>query len=701
MSEQELVINLLKGDKVDTTVEYRDALPVNVSGVARQILGAAGYMRQEPGLTEYGNLSNVTRYVTFDRSAYMIRNAELTGAADSKVGTVACRIRFNSASDGIHQSIISYTGGNFAFYKFTDNKIYIFAKNSANVGIFNNPTSVAYTGASGWLNILISFDMTGSIAQMYVNDISVADTAVLFTNDTIDYTRTNTAIGAEVSTNNPLDADVDFIWQDQTVAIDFSVTANRRKFFDAQGLPADLGSDGSTPTGTAPIIYVADGVPATFITNKGTGGGFTLTGTLTGGTYNIGGTDRGGVWNEEQEKLFRVSGQNLITLDADGVTAVLGTISGSGQASLPYSFNTQAVIANGKYWLYDASNGFREVIDVDLGSPIDCVWVDGYYFFTDGSNLYHTDIADESSINPLKFATSEYSPDPTLGVGLTTDNKVMAFNRYTTEYFTNEANANFAFTRLPSRNVEIGIVATHAKTKINGDWYIMGGSKSGDISIFAVGVGTSQNISTREVNKLISEYTESELSDVVLESRTVDNYDYLIVHLPDYVLQLNMQVAKAAGVDQAWSLLTSDTSDTPYRAKNGVFDPRRADWVYGDKQESITGYLDDAVATQYDANIECILYTPLTYLESASIDSLDIQTIPGFNGTDDATVLLSMTYDGYNYSMEHTINYGAPSAYTQRFEAYRLGYVGNFFGLKLRWTNTSRMAFATAKIGYG
>ena len=41
--------------------------------------------------------------------------------------------------------------------------------------------------------------------------------------------------------------------------MDFTTTSNRRKFIDASGNPEDLGSDGSTPTGTAPEIYLADG----------------------------------------------------------------------------------------------------------------------------------------------------------------------------------------------------------------------------------------------------------------------------------------------------------------------------------------------------------------------------------------------------------------------------------------------------------
>ena len=70
-------------------------------------------------------------------------------------------------------------------------------------------------------------------------------------------------------------------------SLDFSIVSNRRKFLSAGGKPVFLGADGSLPTGTAPIIYqhLDDGeAVANFATNRGTGGDFTITGTLDTGS---------------------------------------------------------------------------------------------------------------------------------------------------------------------------------------------------------------------------------------------------------------------------------------------------------------------------------------------------------------------------------------------------------------------------------
>ena len=143
---------------------------------------------------------------------------------------------------------------------------------------------------------------------------------------------------------------------------------------------------------------------------------------------------------------------------------------------MPYSFETQAVIANGDMFLYDGTT-FSQITDPDLGDPIDGVWVRGYYFLTDGENVYHTDINDESSIDPLKFSTAEFMPDKSLGVAKTQDDKVMVFGRYTLQYFIDVATANFAFSNIETRAQKIGIVATHAKCESGGNWFITGGRK--------------------------------------------------------------------------------------------------------------------------------------------------------------------------------------------------------------------------------
>ncbi|MBL4613246.1 MAG: hypothetical protein JKY91_05825, partial [Emcibacter sp.] len=111
------------------------------------------------------------------------------------------------------------------------------------------------------------------------------------------------------------------------------------------------------------------------------------------------GIDRGGLWVSRDgfQNHYRVSGTDFISVSATGEITVLGTIPGTKQVSITYSFNNVAIVGDGKLYYYNPTDGFRQLTDPDIGSPIDIVWVDGFFFLTDGQKIYHSDSIDEES----------------------------------------------------------------------------------------------------------------------------------------------------------------------------------------------------------------------------------------------------------------------------------------------------------------
>ena len=417
------------------------------------------------------------------------------------------------------------------------------------------------------------------------------------------------------------------------------------------------------------------------------------------------GADRAGIYNERFGDQFRVSGDKMISVSDSGVVSELGGVPGSDQAAMPYSFNTQSVIADGRMFLYDPTNGFREITDPDLGDPIDGDWINGVYFLTDGESIYHTDIANESSISPLKFATAEFMPDPSNGVHKTQDNKMLVFGRYSLEYFVDigadAAAGAFRFQRVETRAQKIGIVATHAKCETGGKFYITGGRKDEAVGIHIVGIGSAEKISTREIDKILTKYTEPKLADMRMESRMEDDVVFVLVHLPGETLCFNETIAKSIGKEAAWCIIKSGvTGSSVYRAINGIFDARTSRWVYGDKRDETIGLLDKAVATHYNEITEWELFTPFMGLEGMSINEIELETIPGHTTTQDATVAFSVTDDGVTYGKEWWQLYGLPYKYGQRFIKRRCGYVRDWIGFKFRGASRSRMAFAKLGVNY-
>jgi len=408
------------------------------------------------------------------------------------------------------------------------------------------------------------------------------------------------------------------------------------------------------------------------------------------------GVSRGSIWVARTglEGQYRVSGQSLIKIEDNGTVTVLGTISGTDQASLTYSLNNLAIVANNKLYYYNPTDGFRQITDPHIGSPIDIVWADFRFVLTDGEYLFQSAELDEEEYEPLDFSGSDFQPDKIWGVGLNDDNELIAFNELTTEYFVNIAQANFTYTRIQLKAVKSGIAGTHAKAEFKDKWYCLTRRGNTQYQFSVIQSGSSESITSREIEKVLAKYTGEQLSKTVIEVFTKDAVTWMIAHLPDKTLAFNESIFKAYGVNLAWSILKTDVfGDRDYRAKDATYDPRFSKWCIGDKRDNTIGFLDDSACTHYGEIVEGLLFTPVLDMETLSIDRVRLKTIPGISPDNDATVFISRTDDMRIYSKEQTEQYGVNFDYNHNFEMRSLGYVRSETGFKIRTASRSRMAF--------
>lgn len=409
----------------------------------------------------------------------------------------------------------------------------------------------------------------------------------------------------------------------------------------------------------------------------------------------VSGQSRGGYFNERLNKHFRVSGEKLESISPSGEVEVIGALFGTETCSFSESFNTQAILSDGSFWLYDGYSLTR-VEDPDLGVPIDITWFRGIYVMTDGEFLFHTDINDEFSISPLKYSSSEFATDPVKGLIRTDSNEIIAFNRYSTEYFYFNANApvgTSVLSPIQGKSSRIGIVGTHCKCFLDGVIFILGGRKEESPSVHITNGASEVNVATREVDKIISQYTEEELQGVYMESRTVDRDKFVIVHLPNETLLYNYTLGQP---DVAWTIIKSG-EDSPWRAKFGVFDPRNSKWIYGDTQEFKLAYLDQQNMAQYGEEQELLFYTPILPVKRQSINSLELDTISGYTANV-KSCFMSMSYDGVGWGQEYAINISAPNNYDARYIIRRLGYVKSSVSFRFRFTGVEKMAFSGLEV---
>lgn len=220
----------------------------------------------------------------FDGTAdSMARGAGLTNAADGKKGTLSFWFRVDGG-DGAAQVIMEdETSQGIFVARQADNTIFISGRNSAGTLILTMGTTATFTTDASWHHLFASWDLAATTGHLYIDGVS--DIALTtFTDDTIDYTRSDFFCGHSGSKINMALAEVYF---NQAEYLNPAIPANLRRFRSGSGKPAFLGTTGQIPTGTAPIIYfhLDDGeAVANFATNRGTGGNFTITGTLETGS---------------------------------------------------------------------------------------------------------------------------------------------------------------------------------------------------------------------------------------------------------------------------------------------------------------------------------------------------------------------------------------------------------------------------------
>jgi hypothetical protein len=226
--------------------------------------------------------------VNFDgTNDYLTRGADLTGLSDGKAGTVSMWLDF-TGGDSATQIILGTVGATLRFtvFRSAGNQLTVRGRNTSGTNVLQIRSAGTIVAATGWVNLLASFDLAATVGHLYINDANDLEGGATLTNDNIDFTEGNFSVGGTEAGGSKCSMDCADFWFNNTY-LDLSVEANRRKFIDSSGDPVDLATDGSGPTGSSPLIWLSKRsgeAAADFASNNGGGGGFTVNGTLTDGS---------------------------------------------------------------------------------------------------------------------------------------------------------------------------------------------------------------------------------------------------------------------------------------------------------------------------------------------------------------------------------------------------------------------------------
>lgn len=303
------------------------------------------------------------------------------------------------------------------------------------------------------------------------------------------------------------------------------------------------------------------------------------------------GSDRGAiVWNGQH---IRVMGTSLVSVANDGTTTTLATIPGIGQVRLDYGFGRLGIVANKNLYYWDGA-ALTQVTDTDLGPVIDMAWMDGYYVTTDGTSIIVTDLADPTSVNPLRYGSAEADPDMVTGI-MKLHGELVAFGSNTIEFYSDVGGSGFPFQVNQNATITRGCVGPFAKAYFLQSIAFVGSGRNEGLGVHVVGSGTADKISTRAVDKELAAVMDP--GSIAVEARVYDDDNRLYVHLPNKTLVYSAASSKQAG-EPVWAILASGLGmDSAYRLRSATL--FGGQWWVGDTQSAALGVIDTTISTQF------------------------------------------------------------------------------------------------------
>ena len=408
------------------------------------------------------------------------------------------------------------------------------------------------------------------------------------------------------------------------------------------------------------------------------------------------GVTRGGI--EWRGVCYRVMGPSLVSVAVDGTVTTIGTVSGAGDVTpvtMDFSFDRLAIAVSGQLWYYDEST-LSQVTDVDLGVCVDMIFIDGYFMTTDGESLVVTELIDPTAVDPTKYGSSEINPDPVVAL-LRLRNEAWALNRNTIEGFDLVVGGvGFPFARIEGAQIQVGCIGTHACCVFNETIAFVGSAANSAPGIFLAANASARKISTAEIDRLLSTYTELELSQTFVETRNDNAHQHLYVHLIDRTLVFD--AAASAALDVAvWSVLTSSVVGfSQYRGQHFVWAYDR--WLVGDPGSTSVGEVSQTVSSHFGSVVRWEFGTTVLYNQSkgAIVNSLELVALTGRVAIGDDSPLISTSYslDGLSWSQDHTISVGAVGDRLKRLMWWRQGMMRSLRMQRFRGDSTAHVSFA-------
>jgi hypothetical protein len=424
------------------------------------------------------------------------------------------------------------------------------------------------------------------------------------------------------------------------------------------------------------------------------------------GAVTLTGTDRGGInW---KNICYRVIGTNFVSVSAAGAITVLGQLPDDGnpvKMTRGYTNQGIGIVCAKLLYFYtvqtpsgstQGSPTLQQCTDPNVGSPIDIVWMAGYFVLTDGTDAYNTNLANQFTINSQEFGSDSNSPDPINGL-FRFRNELYVGNRYTIAVMDNEGGTGFPFVENEGATIPKGIIGPYAHCMTSQGFAFVGGDDEEAPSVWlSVGLGIATKIASREIETVMGTYTEEQLNSCTLEYRGEKNAQLIYLHLIDHTFVYDVVGSQMSG-EQIWFVLDSSSDGTgAWRGWHPVYCYGK--FIYGDKLSAQLAFLDRTTAQQFGNDARWQFDSIFAYNAGNGVAVELIELIGTYGRVAlGANPSMSMQYsnDGKTWSAPRFVAMGGPGNTLKRPQWRPKNFFRNFRSFRFAGYNASPISFAS------
>lgn len=228
---------------------------------------------------------------------------------------------------------------------------------------------------------------------------------------------------------------------------------------------------------------------------------------------------------EHKEVLYKVCGETLYSVDANGNHTSLGTVEGTDTCDFAGIGSHVVIVSEGRPWLYNGST-VAEITDSDLETPNGVAHLNNQVIFDgDGGRFVTSDVGDATTIQGLNYATAESNADDIVRPYVF--NQVLyLMGEKTIESWWDSGVGNPPFDRIEGGIFPIGLGALHSTAHNDNYLYLFGD----DNRVYRITGSSKENISTIALSNAMDSYQT--VSDAIGFCLSFDNQNFYLLIFP-------------------------------------------------------------------------------------------------------------------------------------------------------------------------